>query len=371
MPKTEVIELCAKNFDFRVLSSAAEKLNEHKSVQKQNDRVSIPQTGESQVLAIRIFDRISFLIGKSVNFYVSSHELCMIPGVIKTGAAAVSEVAVSARLSTVETTLAGILDVVNELRHRPTQQQLQVPTVTVQPPAGGQQQQPGGQPGVNSFAEAAARAAALLPVERVARGGQAQRAGGQSRDTTPGGTKRIRTEDNNDKKKIKTRPKVTQGNGKFKSSKLSLVPPSQIYIGNVNADLSAKDVEETLIEAAEDPNIPDDIKLSSKLEILEVKDLTKERPDGSRPWNRNWVVTVPHKHRDYMLRPEALPEGWTSRKYFPARPKRPDTGAGNHFKTPTPEQIAAAAAAQAAGGAAPPPQPAVHLPVGLGAVSKK
>ena len=370
MPKTEVIELCAKNFDFRVLSSAAEKLNEHKSVQKQNDRVSIPQTGESQVLAIRIFDRISFLIGKSVNFYVSSHELCMIPGVIKTGAAAVSEVAVSARLSTVETTLAGILDVVNELRHRPTQQQLQVPTVTVQPPAGGQQQQqPGGQPGVNSFADAAARAAALPPVERVARGGQAQRAGGQSRDTTPGGTKRIRTEDNNDKKKI--RPKVTQGNGKFKSSKLSLVPPSQIYIGNVNADLSAKDVEETLIEAAEDPNIPDDIKLSSKLEILEVKDLTKERPDGSRPWNRNWVVTVPHKHRDYMLRPEALPEGWTSRKYFPARPKRPDTGAGNHFKTPTPEQIAAAAAAQAAGGAAPPPQPAVHLPVGLGAVSKK
>ena len=368
MPKTEVIELCAKNFDFRVLSSAAEKLNEHKSVQKQNDRVSIPQTGESQVLAIRIFDRISFLIGKSVNFYVSSHDLCMIPGVMKTGAAAVSEVAVSARLSTVETTLAGILDVVNELRHRPTQQQLQVPTVTVQPPAGGQQQQPGGQPGVNSFAEAAAKAAALPPVGRGARGGQAQRAGGPGREPSPG--KRPRTEDNDHERK-KTRPKVTQGNGKFKSSKLSLVPPSQIYIGNVNADLSAKDVEETLIEAAEDPNIPDDIKLSSKLEILEVKDLTKERPDGSRPWNRNWVVTVPHKHRDYMLRPEALPEGWTSRKYFPARPKRPDTGAGNHFKTPTPEQIAAAAAAQAAGGAAPPPQPAVHLPVGLGAVSKQ
>ena len=226
--------------------------------------------------------------------------------------------------------------------------------------------------GVNSFAEAAAKAAALPPVGRGARGGQAQRAGGPGREPSPG--KRPRTDDNDQERK-KTRPKVTQGNGKFKSSKLSLVPPSQIYIGNVNADLSAKDVEETLIEAAEDPNIPDDIKLSSKLEILEVKDLTKERPDGSRPWNRNWVVTVPHKHRDYMLRPEALPEGWTSRKYFPARPKRPDTGAGNHFKTPTPDQIATVAAAQAAGGAAagaaPPPQPAVHLPVGLGAVSKQ
>ena len=362
MPKNEVIELCAKNFDFRVLTAAAEKLNVHQSVQKPSERVAIPQTGESQELAIRIIDRIQLLSSKSVNFYVASHELCMIPGVIKTGAAAVSEVAVSARLSTVETTLAGILDVVNELRHRPTQQQLQVPTVTVQPPAGGQQQQPGGQPGVK------AKAAALPPVERVARGGQAQRAGGQSRDTTPGGTKRIITEDNNDKKKI--RPKVTQGNGKFKSSKLSLVPPSQIYIGNVNADLSAKDVEETLIEAADDPNIPDDIKLSSKLEILEVKDLTKERPDGSRPWNRNWVVTVPHKHRDYMLRPEALPEGWTSRKYFPARPRRPETGTGNHFRNPAHEQLAAAAAAQAAGGA-PPPQPAAHLPVGLGAVSKQ
>ena len=64
MPKTEVIELCAKNFDFRVLSSAAEKMNEHKSVEKPTDRVAVPQSGESQVLAIRIFDRIQFLIGK-------------------------------------------------------------------------------------------------------------------------------------------------------------------------------------------------------------------------------------------------------------------------------------------------------------------
>ena len=102
--------------------------------------------------------------------------------------------------------------------------------------------------------------------------------------------------------------------------------------------MSEKDVADTLREASE--HVPDDMKLDTKLEIIEIKDLTKVRDDNSKPWCRNWMVRVPHEFRDYMLRPEALPTGWTSRKYFPARQRRPNTvgaGAQNHFKRPLAE----------------------------------
>ena len=69
--------------------------------------------------------------------------------------------------------------------------------------------------------------------------------------------------------------------------------------------------------------MPEDLKLNTPLEILEVECLTKPREDGRRVWTKTFRVQVPHKFRDHMLRPEAYPAGWTTRKYFPPRAPRP------------------------------------------------
>ena len=60
-------------------------------------------------------------------------------------------------------------------------------------------------------------------------------------------------------------------------------------------------------------------KLEEPLQILEVECLTKPREDGSRVWTKTWRVQVPDKFREHMLRPEAYPTGWNTRKYFPPR----------------------------------------------------
>ena len=67
----------------------------------------------------------------------------------------------------------------------------------------------------------------------------------------------------------------------------------------------------------------EEMKLVEPLELLEVECLTKPRDDGSRIWARNWRVRVSNKFRAHMLRPEAYPMGWSSRRYFPARAARP------------------------------------------------
>ena len=70
-------------------------------------------------------------------------------------------------------------------------------------------------------------------------------------------------------------------------------------------------------------NKSEELKLTEPLEILEVQCLTKPRDDGSKIWSRNWRVRVANKFRGHVLRPEAYPVGWSSRRYFPARAPRP------------------------------------------------
>ena len=65
------------------------------------------------------------------------------------------------------------------------------------------------------------------------------------------------------------------------------------------------------------------MKLEEPLEILEVECLTKPRDDGRKNWTKNWRVRVSNKFRAHMLRAEAYPVGWSSRRYFPARAARP------------------------------------------------
>ena len=94
-------------------------------------------------------------------------------------------------------------------------------------------------------------------------------------------------------------------------------------------------------------------------EVEVVECLTKEK-EGYKPWCKNWRVRVPQKHKQHMMRPEALPEGWTSRRFYPARAPRPPPPPAHGL--PTAAQVAVVTAAAAAG------QPAAgqpgHLPPG-------
>ena len=66
----------------------------------------------------------------------------------------------------------------------------------------------------------------------------------------------------------------------------------------------------------------EEMKLNAPLDILEVECLTKPREDGRRIWTKTFRIQVPNKFKDHMMRPEAYPNGWTTRKYFPPRAPR-------------------------------------------------
>ena len=120
---------------------------------------------------------------------------------------------------------------------------------------------------------------------------------------------------------------------------------------------SLQDLSVGLLDSlmVEDPDL-----LPGPLEVEVVECLTKEK-EGYKPWCKNWRVRVPQKHKQHMMRPEALPEGWTSRRFYPARAPRPPPPPAHGL--PTAAQVAVVTAATAAAG-----QPAAgqhgHLPPG-------
>ena len=97
--------------------------------------------------------------------------------------------------------------------------------------------------------------------------------------------------------------------------------PYDVVVGNTNPGSTKEIIKNVLVQVSE--NIAEDLKLEEPLEILEVECLTKPRDDGRRVWTKTWRIQVPNKFREHMLRPEAFPAGWTSRKYFPPRAQRP------------------------------------------------
>ena len=66
-----------------------------------------------------------------------------------------------------------------------------------------------------------------------------------------------------------------------------------------------------------------EIKPEGPFEIMKIECCTKPRDDGKEPWCLNWRVTLDHRFSDYILKPDAIPVGWTSRRYYPPRAKRP------------------------------------------------
>ena len=98
--------------------------------------------------------------------------------------------------------------------------------------------------------------------------------------------------------------------------------PYDVFVGNTHPDTTENIIKEVLAQVA--LKMPEDMKLEEPLQILEVECLTKPRTDGRKLWTKNWRVQVSNRFREHMLRPEAYPMGWSSRRYFPAlRAARP------------------------------------------------
>ena len=120
------------------------------------------------------------------------------------------------------------------------------------------------------------------------------------------------------------RKKVQYGTSKLRVTGGDAAP-YDVFVGNTHPDTTEEIVRDVLKKVSE--SMPDELKLADNLEILEVECLTKPRDDGRKLWSKNWRVQVPNRFRDHMLRSEAYPIGWSSRRYFPARaPRQPVPG---------------------------------------------
>ena len=84
--------------------------------------------------------------------------------------------------------------------------------------------------------------------------------------------------------------------------------------------INVSNIRSVLVKIAE--SLTGDLTLSEPLEILQIECLTKPRTDGRTNWCKNWRVQLPNKFRQHMLRAEAYPAGWASRRFFPARAAR-------------------------------------------------
>ena len=97
--------------------------------------------------------------------------------------------------------------------------------------------------------------------------------------------------------------------------------PFDIVVGNTHPQSTEDIIKTVLIKVSESMEGED--KLEEKLQIIEAECLTKPRDDGRRIWSKTWRIQVPDRFKKHMMKPEALPSGWTSRKYFPPRDPRP------------------------------------------------
>ena len=353
--KQDCIEMLVKTVKYDDLEDARMVISAH---QEKFPIMKIPavQSGEAVTLATRLFDKIVDLKNMEVGLFVPFTQLHLVPGVKKTGGSAESEAAISARMSRVELQQESILDMLKDIKNQ-NQRAVQQPAPALQvngaPAAGSSfgpalertraQQQHGDRSRSNSTSkrlrmEMEGGATGTAP--GATGGGGGNNDGNSYRDVTR-----------------RRRPRQgVQGTSKVVIKEAAAIAPVEFHIGNTHVDSDADTVKRVLKLVAS--ALPAEMALDGELEVEVVECLTKEK-EGYKPWCKNWRVRVPQKHKQHMMRPEALPEGWTSRRFFPARPPRPPPPPAHGL--PTAAQVAvvtAAAAGQPAAG-----QPG-HLPPG-------
>ena len=341
MPDDEVMSLIEKHMSFDVLwDDGAIKINELELVQNKSV-MKIPKStsGRTRDLAKNLLDRVKDLKNiHSVKFIVSCDQLEWVPGTIKAADSAVDQVAVSTRLDTLEKSQEEVIKMLKELQQsqlRPSLQSTEassavnVPSIKITAP---------------SFSDVAA--ASVPPKANISnqvRSRSTSASSKRSRSETEG-----ESNEKNDKWKDvnrKRKPKVQHGVNKIEVTNPTAVTPYDVVIGNTHPDSDKDIIIDVLIDVSK--HMPDEMKLDSDLEIIDAIYLTKPREDGSKPWSKSWQVRVPQKFRDHIMRPEAIPAGWTSRRFFPPRPKKPsvpDLHPAKRVNTSQVETVKAAAA---------------------------
>ena len=115
--------------------------------------------------------------------------------------------------------------------------------------------------------------------------------------------------------------KVQYGTASLAEGTNAAAAPYDVVIGNTHPESTEDIIKNVLMKVSE--GMSEELKPQRPLEISEIECLTKPRTDGSRIWTKTWRVQVPNMFRDHMMRPEAYPAGWNTRRYFPPRPPRP------------------------------------------------
>ena len=88
--------------------------------------------------------------------------------------------------------------------------------------------------------------------------------------------------------------------------------PYEVYIGNTHPKCDEESVKTILKECSKDM-------LEEELDILHVKCLTRPRTDGVPPHSKQFMVRVSSRFRDHMMKSDAYPAGWSTRRFYPAR----------------------------------------------------
>ena len=318
MTPKECDNLAARHFSYECLTKfGVEKINESKlaKVVKNND-------GLNSVLATRVVKAVNELknLQQCPRFMVPPDQIELIPGIPLTGDTSVNEATVNSRLDSLEKNHELVMKTLNEIRQSVTMKNL--PLIQAQVPSG-------------QLNHITAPAIHLTPPTFGASNNIVNvaddRSRGRSSSTSSNrsaGTKRSRDEieDNNENwAKVaarKGKSKVQKGN-----SKVTITPgenailPFDVYIGNTHPKSNSEVIVKYLNECFEIAS--SEIKPEGPFEIMKIECCTKPRDDGKEPWCLNWRVTLDHRFSDYILKPDAIPVGWTSRRYYPPRAKRP------------------------------------------------
>ena len=327
----EVIKLIGDHFQFDILWTAAEEVNQlckarDMDIKIPKNRDQGDQKDRVAVLGNALLHSLAELKARSDNpvFVVSSSDLPQVPGIVKDCVQA--EPTVTARLDNIEKMIDNLSKGFSDLKaSKPTQwPALQANRAPVIPPGGNvggqgtQHLEVVGQQGLPApgYLTPGGRFRDRSPsIKRSAEEAQLQVAGdGKSHAAeTPWSQVVGRNQGRRSKPVQYGTAKVNVAGAEAR--------PYDVVIGNTHPGSTEEIIKEVLVEIAK--NMPSEKELEDPLSILEVECLTKPRTDGSRIWSKTWRVQVPNKFREYMQLPEAYPAGWTTRRYFPPRQQRP------------------------------------------------
>ena len=338
MTPRECEVLSARHFSYDVLTKyGVDKINESNlaKVVRNND-------GLNDILSNRVVTAVNVLknLKPCPRFIIPPDQVEFIPGIPVTGDSSVNELTVTSRLNNLEKNHDVVMKTLNEIRqsmssHMSAVVQTQAPasfgghaigpSIHLIPPSQGGQR---------------TNAAAATSLRERSLSNSSNRSTGSKRNRDE-----VSAEENSDSwatvagKNKKKKPTVQQGNSKVSIAEgENVVLPFEVYIGNTHPKSNPEIITKYLKECFD--IVPSEKKPVGSLDIMNIECCTKPRDDGKEPWCLNWRVTVDQKFREYMLSPDAIPLGWTSRRYFPPRAKRPPPAELHPSKIPNTRQTA-------------------------------